>query len=373
MKPYLTMIPLLAGLILLVIFPEPVIMATRTGVLAWADKVVPALFPFLALTGLLTAYQLPQMLGKALMPLFKHLLKISPVSFFIILMSFMSGNPSGARIAKEYFDEGAISQREFRGLLYFCNFASPLFIIGTTGVVLYDSPRVGYLLLFAHLAGSLAVFLCCYPMLKNTQHAPVQTIRFPTLAFSELLLKAIETATSTLVRIGGVIVFFYIVTAVLETIRLYHLAGIIFAPLLGLLQLENASPLMSGLVEFTQGVFKMSSNGGPLHLRLAITAFLISFAGLSVHTQVLMFSKGSGFKYLQYVLFRTLHGWASALVVLFGWHFFLTDMADVFMPMEPQITAYALTAIPFSIGIIGFYFLLAIFLRGKAMLTKHAQ
>ena len=106
MKNYLKALPLFAALILLLLFPAPVLNATRTGLLAWADKVVPALFPFLVLTSLMTSFQIPQMIGKILSPLFKHILKISPISFFIMLMSVLSGNPSGARMAKEYYDGG---------------------------------------------------------------------------------------------------------------------------------------------------------------------------------------------------------------------------------------------------------------------------
>jgi len=370
MKNYLMLIPLLGTLILLLLFPEPVIMATRTGVLAWADKVVPALFPFLVLTSLMTHYQLPQMLGRLLTPLFKNVLHISPITFFIMLMSTLSGNPSGARLAKEYYDEGALTKKEFRGLLYFCNFASPLFIIGTTGVVLYESQRVGYLLLFAHLIGSLAVFICCYPLLKSKNAAPVQIIRFPKEPFSQLLLAAIEQATATLVRIGGIIVFFYIMTEVMQLVQLYELLSLLLAPLLQLLQIDNASPIFSGMVEFTQGVLKLSTHQSPLNLQLALTAFIISFAGLSVHTQVLLFSKGADFKYLTYVLYRTLHGWASALIVLFMWRFFLTDISDVFLPAEQEILAQSFTVLPFTLGIIGFYFILKVLGIGRKTIYK---
>ena len=360
MKNYLKIIPLLAALILLLLFPEPVIRATYTGVLAWADKVVPALFPFLVLTSLMAYYQVPQIIGKVLTPLFGNILHISPITFFIMLMSFVSGNPSGARMAREYFEKGDLSKKEFRGLLYYCNFASPLFIIGTTGILLYDSPRVGYLLLFAHLMGSLAVFICCYPALKTIGRPKAQAITFPDRPFAELLLDSIETATATLVKVGGIITFFYIMTEIINLIQIYRFINVFFAPLLALLQVDNAGPILSGMIEFTQGVFKISDYGFSFPQQLAFTAFIISFAGLSVHTQVYMFAKGSGFKYPAYLLYRTLHGWASALIVLFGWHFFLTDVADVFLPAEPEILRRSFCFLPFTLAIIGFYFFLRV-------------
>ena len=114
-------------------------------------------------------YQVPQLIGKLLAPLFKYLLYLSPITFFVMFLSLISGNPSGSKMARDYYDQHLISLKEMKGLMYFCNFSSPLFIIGTVGVVLYQSTRIGYLLLMVHLLGSLAVFIGCYPLLRSKE------------------------------------------------------------------------------------------------------------------------------------------------------------------------------------------------------------
>ena len=359
-KKYLPMFCLFAVLLVLLAFPAPIISATRTGVGAWADKIVPALFPFLVLTRLMVHYQVPQFLGKVLSPLFNKVLRISPITFFIILMGLLSGNPSGSKLAREYYDKQQISKQEFHGLLYFCNFASPLFILGTIGVILYDSQEIGYFLLMAHLLGSLAVFICIYPYFKNTTAIKSIEICFPDKSFSVLLIDAIESSIQTLVRIGGIIVFFFIVSEIFSLIQVVDALNYLLTPLREAARIPTIGPFFSGILEFTQGVVKISTGEFPFHLRLALTVFTISFAGLAVHTQVLMFAADAGISYLKYVGFRLMHAWASALIVLFTWSRFLPERTqDVFQPyFYREGTLLLVTTAPFTVGIIGFYFIL---------------
>jgi len=370
MKNNLKIFSLLLILVLLLIFPEPVINATKTGLFIWADKVIPSLFPFFVLTRLMIHYQVPQLIGKILAPVFKHLLHISPITFFIMLMSVISGNPSGAKMAREYYDQKLITKREFQGLLYFCNFSSPLFILGTIGVILYQSSTVGYLLLASHLLGSLAVFICCYPYFKNNHSENIVEIKVPTQPFSALLIDSIESTIQTLIRVGGIIMFFYIVSAIFNILQIFELLNLLMIPLLSFSNITNLEPFFSGILEFTQGVSKIADSNLPLNIQLALTAFIVSFVGLSIHTQIFMFADNSGISYFKYLMFRFLHGWASALIVLFGWRFVLTDVRDVFSPFETLTEVASFSISSLTIGIIGFYLLLKIYIGLRQITFK---
>ena len=61
-----------------------------------------------------------------LTPLFKSLLHLSPITFFVMFLSMISGNPSGSKMARDYYDQHLISAKEMEGLMYFCNLQSPL-------------------------------------------------------------------------------------------------------------------------------------------------------------------------------------------------------------------------------------------------------
>ena len=329
MKNIMKSVVLLLFLVLLLLYPAPIIASTKTGLLTWAEKVVPALFPFFVLTRLMIYYQVPQMIGKLFAPIFKSVLKISPLSFFVMFMSFISGNPSGPKMAREYYDKHLISERELTGLLYFCNFSSPLFIIGTIGVVLYQSTQIGYLLLTSHLLGSITVFILCYPYFKTTSSKTLN-IEYPTQSFATILIDCIESSIQTLLRVGGIIVFFYIVSEAFNIIHLIEWFYQLLAPILSSMNINTIEPFFAGLLEFTQGVTKVASASFPFKTKLILTAFIVSFTGLSIHTQTFMFAKNLNVSYIKYLFMRCVHGISSALIVLFGYQY-LEQTDDVFL------------------------------------------
>lgn len=371
MKNIMKCVVLVLFLMILLLYPAPIIAATKTGFLTWAEKVIPALFPFFVLTRLMIYFQVPQMIGKCLAPIFKYLLKISPITFFIMLMSLISGNPSGPKMAREYYDKHLISEREMIGLLYFCNFASPLFIIGTIGVVLYKSSQIGYLLLMSHVVGSFIVFLLCYPYFKSNEVRNF-SIEFPTQSFATILIDCIESSMQTLIRVGGIIVFYYIISEALQVIHVTDILDLILKPVLIGLQLQTIEPLFAGFLEFTQGVMKLAEIEAPLYIKIALTAFIISFAGLSVHTQTFMFSKGLNISYLKFVTFRIFHGLASAILLLISFPL-LNITEDVFLPLPEEHLLITSPLVNITISILTIYLVLVLLRFIYQTLSKRRQ
>ncbi|MDO4924639.1 MAG: sporulation protein [Turicibacter sp.] len=358
MKNIMKSVVLLLFLVILLLQPAPIITATKTGFITWVEKVIPSLFPFFVLTRLMIYYQVPQLIGKLLAPLFKYLLHLSPITFFVMFLSLISGNPSGSKMARDYYDQHLISLKEMEGLMYFCNFSSPLFIIGTVGVVLYQSTRIGYLLLMVHLLGSLAVFIYCYPLLRSKESIRHVSIEFPTQSFSTILIDCIESSIQTLIRVGGIIVFFYIISEALKIIHFTQLLDTLLLPLIHGFGLDSTEPLIAGILEFTQGVTKVSQTEAPIQTKLVLTAFILSFTGLSVHTQSFMFAKNLNISYLKYLMMRLLHGCTSATILFFTWQRVLKDEINVFSPIEStQLTTKSLL-IPFMLGLLSLYFIL---------------
>jgi len=361
MKNIMKSVILIIFLILLLLQPAPIIGATKAGFITWAEKIVPSLFPFFVLTRLMIYYQVPQLIGKVLTPLFKHLLHLSPITFFVMFLSMISGNPSGSKMARDYYDQQLITIKEMEGLMYFCNFASPLFILGTVGVVLYESTSIGYLLLMAHLLGSFTVFICCYPLLRSKESIRQVSVQFPTQPFSSILIDCIESSIQTLIRVGGIIVFFYIISETLNIISFTQLLNKLLFPLIESFGVSSLEPLISGILEFTQGVTKLSQTTTPLLTKLILTSFIISFAGLSVHTQSFMFAKNLNISYLKYVLIRGLHGLSSAIIVYFTAKPILNESLNTFLPAKPSLSVAYPSLIPLTIILFSSYFILKLY------------
>ena len=110
--------------------------------------------------------------------------------------------------------------------------------------------------------------------------------------------------------------------------------------------LASIEPLVAGILEFTQGVTKVSQTTAPLQTKLVLTAFIISFTGLSVHTQSFMFAKNLNIPYLKYFIMRLLHGCTSALIVLLTWKTVLREDIDVFLPLDSTPSTVDSSLIP---------------------------
>ena len=108
-----------------------------------AGSVIPALFPFLAVSGLLTA--LDAGASPALGPL-ARLLGCSRAGARAFLLGLTGSYPVGAHRGFSCIAGGGISRREACRLLLFSNNCGPAFILGVAGLGCFGSLRAGVLL-----------------------------------------------------------------------------------------------------------------------------------------------------------------------------------------------------------------------------------
>ena len=125
-----------------------------------------------------------------------------------------------------------------------------------------------------------------------------------------------KNAFLSTLNICAFVVFFTVV------IRLLFLSGLLPALAGGLgtllaplgLTVERAEQLLTGFLEISSGVWTLSGEGA-LAGRVSMAAFMLGWAGVSVHCQVLSFIGGSGLSVRTYLVGKILHGGLSALFV----------------------------------------------------------
>lgn len=110
------------------------------GFALWYSKMVPALLPFMIISGLLIHLNLAHRFTGILHPLFHKLYHCSPYISYGIFMGFLCGFPMGAKVVADLYTSDKISYDEAEFLLcftnnigpvYFCSFVIPLFHITT--------------------------------------------------------------------------------------------------------------------------------------------------------------------------------------------------------------------------------------------------
>ncbi len=295
----------------LVISPGEAINGAKDGLALCFNVIVPSLFPFFVLSSLVVDLGLAAYLGRAMEGLMRPLFRVSGSCAAAVALGFIGGYPVGARTALQLYEQGLCSKTEAERLLAFCNNSGPAFILGVVGAGVFGDSRVGLLLYLTHALASLLVGLlfrfyggwerrrACAPRPK-----PIQTVTLPA-AFTWAVSRALQ---STL-NICAFVVFFAVVLRLLSAYG--ALSGA--AALLSLAGFEGewARRLVAGLLELSSGVASLQGGAG-LAGRVSMAAFMLGWAGLSVHCQVLSFLVDSGLSARVYLAGKLCHGLIAA-------------------------------------------------------------
>ncbi len=307
----------LAGLALLmataglVAAPEEAIAGAKDGLTLCFNVIVPSLFPFFVLSSLVVDLGLAAYLGRAMEGLMRPLFRVSGSCATAVALGFVGGYPVGARTALQLYQQGLCTKTEAERLLAFCNNSGPAFILGVVGAGIFGDSRVGLLLYLTHALASLIVGLLFRfyggrrdRRARGTRPKPIQTVTLPA-AFTGAVSRSLQ---STL-NICAFVVFFAVILRLLSAYgvltavaRLLSLAGF---------QAEWAKRLVAGLLELSSGVASLQGGTG-FAGRVSMAAFMLGWAGLSVHCQVLSFLVDSGLSARVYLAGKLCHGLIAA-------------------------------------------------------------
>lgn len=279
----------LAALGLLLARSAEAAQAVRDGLTLCAGSVIPALFPFLAVSGLLTA--LDAGASPALGPL-ARLLGCSQAGAQAFLLGLTGSYPVGARTVAQLYRRGGISRREAGRLLLFSNNCGPAFILGVAGLGCFGSLRAGVLLWGVHILAALVIALALPRRAAEPPERPGSVPPRPPLV--PALIAAVRDAAGTMVYICGFVVFFLVLLRVLGRVT-------------GL-----SHPVLSGAVELTQGILALP------HTRRGFVwaAGLLGWGGLSVHGQSAAVLSGTDLPMGPYLAAKAAH---AAVSVLLAW------------------------------------------------------
>ena len=324
---------LLCATLALMFWPQEAMEAAREGLRLCYNVILPSLFPFFVLSALVVDLGLAGYIGRALEGLMRPLFRVPGACASAFVLGFVGGYPVGARTALSLYQKGMCTKTEAERLLAFCNNSGPAFILGVVGAGVFASSRVGVLLYLAHAAASVCVgLLFRFYRGEEGRREGRAAPTFQAERFTTAFTGAIKNSFLSTLNICAFVVFFTVV------IKLLFLSGVLpgLAGVLGTLfsplgfSTRWAERLLTGLIELTSGVWTLTG-AGTMSGRLSMAAFLLGWAGLSVHCQVLSFLGGSGLSVKTYIGGKLLHGGLSAL--------FTAALLRVF-PLSEPVSAY---------------------------------
>ena len=295
----------------LVAAPAQAIDGARDGLTLCFNVIVPSLFPFFVLSSLVVDLGLAAYLGRTMEGLMRPLFRVSGSCAAAVALGFIGGYPVGARTALQLYEQGLCSKPEAERLLAFCNNSGPAFILGVVGAGIFGDSRVGLLLYLTHALASLMVGLLFrfYGGWEEKRASPSHPKPIRTVTLPAAFTGAVSRALQSTLNICAFVVFFAVVLRLLSAFgvlaavaRLLSLAG---------LEAEWANRLVAGLLELSSGVASLQGGAG-LTGRVSLAAFMLGWAGLSVHCQVLSFLVDSGLSARVYLAGKLCHGLIAA-------------------------------------------------------------
>lgn len=319
LKKNFLMILFLLFTISLMCFSSTNLIAAQEGLALWATKVLPSLFPFFIATELLCKTNFIHIIGKALNNIMRPVFNVPGESATALLLGTISGYPIGAKVVCNLKKQKIISKVEAERLIAYTNNSGPLFILGSVGIALFSSQRLGFILILSHIISCLLVgFLfrnwkkdnlkIDYKLFKTDEEKLIRISDF-----GEILGDAIKNAISTILTIGGFVVFFSVILSILETSGIFDIISISLEKL-GIPEYFSKS-LFSGMIELTNGV-KSSSDFFSTNSvsSILLTSFLLGFGGCSVLLQVFSIITKEGISIKPYFYGKFLQGILSVLI-----------------------------------------------------------
>lgn len=299
----------------LLVFPESAAEGARQGLSLCAYVIIPSLFPFAVLAGLLLELRLPDALGKLTAPLMKKLFRVSGQGSAAFFLGLAGGYPLGALTLSQMYSSGQLEKREAQRLLSFCDNCGPAFIIAMAGANIFHSSAVGFFLYGVHIAAAVLTGLILRPRKTSAVGAKSVEIK-KTPDFSEGFSVSVKRATASAITVTGFVVFFSVLMALLDAVGILpQLCGRLSLAL-GT-ELHFTRSLLTGFLEIGTGIGSMRGlSVSPQNI--ALCAFILGWGGLSVQAQATAIIKESGLSAKSHLLGKLLHGVLSALLSFFG-------------------------------------------------------
>lgn len=315
------------------LFPKEAYEASVRGMTVWWEVVFPSLLPFFILSDFLIRFGVVSFIGTIFEPFMRPLFRVPGSGGFVWAMGLASGFPSGAKFTSRLWEEGHLTRYEGERLVSFSNASNPLFIFGAIAVGFFQNASLGLLLAVSHYCGNLCVGLIMrFHGSKQEKHDEKQLKK---LSMSKAIKKmhqermnqheplgkmmgdAVHSSIQTLLMIGGFMIFFSVLSQVLELIHFSTIFRIFIAIILNWMAMpEELSPgIIAGLFEITIGSQRISNvTQASLLQQVVITSFILAFNGFSVQAQVASILAKTEIRFLPFFIARCLHGIISAIL-----------------------------------------------------------
>lgn len=258
-------------------------------------KVFVSLFPMFILNDILINLNIPYYFYLLFNKLFLKVFKTSGLGAYVFIMSLISGTPSNAYILKELVELEKISLEEANHFLTFTYFSNPLFLSVMLSTIF--NTRVVLKIILCHYIANIIIGILIRnkaPKIANNKNILKTNLKIT-------LTKSINKSITTLLMILGTISFYMLLTFIITSL------------------LPNnclIKAIISGFLEITNGLNTMASLNILSQIKEIIASAIISFGGLSIHTQIKAILEDTNMNYSYFLKGRIMQSIISVILIM---------------------------------------------------------
>ena len=249
-------------------------------------KLLPSVFIIYILSDLLINYGIINLLNK----ITKY-----PTTIYILLISLISGFPSGPKTIKNLKEQNYISEEESNKLIKYTHFPNPIFVFSTISLITNN-----IILIY------ISIILSNLIILINNK--PQSTNKLPNIKekdFTSVLSNSIINTLKIIILIYGTSIFFYLISVILmkylNTKKLYILINILF--------------------DLTKGIQTTSLINNQT-LKDLIIIFLLTISPLNINIQIKSILSDTNIKYKNFIKGRII-----SFILTISFYFILTKIS----------------------------------------------
>ena len=311
-------LPALGGLLgaaLLIGYAPAAAEGAMRGLSACGRVILPAVFPFLAVSVFLAGAPGGAGLAALLSGVMRYCFRLPAAAAPALLMSWIGGYPAGAKTLAELRRQGALTARETEEAAPVLIYSGPAYMAGVVGGRIFGSTVVGIFLFLCQLAAGLLLgrlFAWGRPLPPKGSRLRSSPKTEPAAV---LLVRSVGSAASSAVNICAFVVLLSAFAEVFSACGLFPLLerGVAFLTRGGIAG-EVAHCFFTGLLEICAGS-ALAAELPPTEAG-KILPFLLSFGGLSVCCQVSACFGEEPLSWGKLLWGRLLHGLFTALLAV---------------------------------------------------------
>ena len=311
--------------IIMLRFPQALANGVSRGLSVCSSVIIPTLYPFMILAGVLTDSPLCTRPNKFAAGVTRRLFRLPACCGTAILLSLVGGYPAGALAIGRLRNSGRITADEARRMTLFCVNGGPGFIVSTVGAGLLGSVQAGWLLFAAHAVTSLGMGIVLARSVKicaTSVHEP-HTVTAPPRAFAQ----TVQDTCTALLTMCGFVVLAAAGLSVWEASGLPHTLQSVSG-----IPAATWSTAAAMITEVSCGCIALTGSKTITPFWLCLC---LGWGGLSVQGQLAVALKGArGEKILTraFWLARLIHGCVSGLLAMALFRLFPIDLPTVSQP-----------------------------------------